>query len=253
MSQVFISGGNHWDERWVTQQNLIAGESIPVQTHRQPGGAAANLYRALISQGHECTFASIYGHEPPPITGPYVTQVGDETSAKYTSIEDRYGNVLYGFADMGLYERALTPAWYRSLIPMADRADAVVVDCNGPDGALIHAGHFDLMVGLAVSPAKVRRLLPILTRLHLLFCNTAEAKALGTHLDKVAQAVVTQGKAGAHLLNWGKRVATYAAPNWHPPSSNGLGDRLAGLTVSGILQGASLTQALPTALKILPC
>ena len=252
-SSIFLSGGNHWDERWVIQQALIPGESIPIQSQRRPGGAAANMCRALIADGHDCTFASVYGQDTPPLTGPYVRQICGENTPRYTSIEDKSGKVLYGLADMELYERGMTADWYRSLIPVAKDADVVVIDCNGPDGVLAHVGWFDFMVGLAVSPAKVCRLRPILDRLQILFCNAAEVKALGADLAKVAQAVVTQGPKGAHLLHWGTCIATFPAPDWTPPSGNGLGDRLAGLTLSRVLAGSPLDQALPDALEALPC
>ena len=226
---------------------------MPIRSKREPGGAAANMARTLESEGHSYTFASVYGHEVPPIKGDLVTQIEGTASARYVSLENDEGAVLHGFADMDIYERYMIIHWYRTLIPAAAKADCVVIDCNGPDGSLASVGWFDCLVGLAVSPAKVRRLLPVLNRLQILFCNAAEAQRLGADLAKVAQAVVTHGADGAEILNWGTSVARFPAPTWTPTSGNGLGDRLAGLTLSRYLDGKPLDQALPEALEALPC
>lgn len=211
------------------------------------------MARVLRAEGLVCTFASVHGAEPPPLNGPFVTQIPSESSARYVSLEDQHGQVLHGFAYMDIYERHMTGPWYQSLIPQAAKADCVVVDCNGPEGALTSVGWFQFMVAVAVSPAKVRRLVPILDRLQLLFCNTAEAEKLGEDLKKVSQAVVTQGAKGAAIFEHGTKVAQFSAPDWTPTSGNGLGDRLAGLTLTRVLQGKALDQALPEALEALPC
>ena len=251
---VFLIGGNHYDETWITSQDLIPGESIPIQTQRQPGGAAANMARVLMHEGLSCTFASVYGDDTlPPLTGPFITPIPGERSARYVSLEDQNGQVLHGFAGMAIYERQMSEAWYAALSRQAAKADCVVVDCNGPEGALAKVAGLPHMVALAVSPAKVRRLVPILDRLQLLFCNAAEAGVLGVDLAQVSQAVVTRGAEGAAIFAHGVEVAHFPAPRWTPASGNGLGDRLAGLTLARVLAGKRLDQALPEALEALPC
>lgn len=249
MTKAFLIGGNHWDERWVVDQDLHSGESVPVKTSRQPGGAVANMARAM--GPIETQLASVYGDTPPPVLGDYQRRIEGASSARYVSLENAEGEVLYGFADMEIYARHMTADWYGGLERPARQADALVVDCNGPEGALASVAAHPFMVALAVSPAKAARLRPILDRLALLFCNQAEAQAFD--LSSVRQAVVTYGKAGAAILERGRVTARFPAPPWQPRSGNGLGDRLAGLTLARVLQGQALDLALPKALEDLPC
>lgn len=253
MMDVLLVGGNHWDETWIANQELIAGESIPVRTSRQPGGAVANMARALRGFGLKAELASVYGHEAPPIEGAHVHCVPDAPSARYVSLETAEGQVLHGFADMAIYEQHMGASWYANLVLAAQQAKAVVWDCNGPEGALPSLPNLKFQAALAVSPAKVARLIPILGNLQILFCNAAEAQFLGAHLDQVAQAVVTYGADGAAIVRGGREVARYAAPAWQPRSANGLGDRLAGLTLAHVLGGMNLDRALERALEDLPC
>ncbi|MGB0785688.1 MAG: hypothetical protein ACPGRH_05975 [Alphaproteobacteria bacterium] len=253
MTHLLVIGGNHWDERWIVSQPLVKGESIPVKTSRQPGGAAANMSRALKAEGYACDFASIYGFEAPPVLGSLITQVQDTPSARYVSLEDAAGKVLNGFADMEIYEKHMTYEWYEALTKNAQSAGSVVVDCNGPEGALAGLGPLNSIFALAVSPAKVRRLVPILDKLRILFCNSSEAQVLGADLKKVSFAVVTRGSKGAAIYEKGRETASYEAPDWNPDSANGLGDRLSGLVLSRVLKGQTLDQALSSALRALPC
>ena len=249
MSGAFLIGGNHWDERWVLSQDLQRGESVPVHTSRQPGGAVANMARAM--QGVEIQLASVYGDTAPPVLGAHQTRVKHASSARYVSLENTNGEVLYGFADMAIYESHMTTAWYEQLGVPAAKSDALVLDCNGPLGALASIGSHPFLVALGVSPAKAGRLSAILGRLDLLFCNQAEARNLD--LSRARRAVVTHGAAGVSLIEGGNVTARFPAPDWQPSSGNGLGDRLAGLTLAAVLQGDPLDQALPKALEALPC
>src|SRR5690606_18404850 len=100
----------------------------------------------------------------------------------YTALLDAEGELIAGFADMGLYDAGFPRQMRRrKLREAADRADAVLCDANMPAPAiaeLIGAPGVQQVHAIAISPAKVIRLQAVLPFLACLFMNAREARTL---------------------------------------------------------------------------
>jgi sugar/nucleoside kinase (ribokinase family) len=170
--------------------------------------------------------------------------------------------LIAGFADMELYELAFPKQMRRAKVREAiDAADAVLCDANLPAVALERLADLargKLLFAIAISPAKVMRLKPVMDRLALLFMNRRETVAL-TGLDRNAdeEAIVaglrrTGLKAGVitsgdrPVLAFDKEdIFTIAPPApRHVADVTGAGDALAGATVAALLRGLTLHSAL---------
>ncbi|RWD59710.1 MAG: carbohydrate kinase, partial [Mesorhizobium sp.] len=102
----------------------------------------------------------------------------DRTTPSYTALIDAEGELIVGLADMALYDLAFPKQMRRSKVREAiAAADAILCDANLPTAALERlvalAGDRPVFA-IAVSPAKVVRLAPLLSDLSLLFMNRRE-------------------------------------------------------------------------------
>ncbi|MGN6469698.1 MAG: PfkB family carbohydrate kinase, partial [Rhizobiaceae bacterium] len=139
-------------------------------------------------------------------------------------------------------------------------ADGVLCDANLPQAALQKlaglAGEKPLFA-VAVSPAKVVRLKPILSRTACLFMNRRESAALsGSKLDdypkELARALAASGLASGVVSAGKESVVGFDAAGAFaidPPcprrtaDSTGAGDALAGATVAALMRGGDLREA----------
>jgi sugar/nucleoside kinase (ribokinase family) len=142
-----------------------------------------------------------------------------------------------------------------------DAVDAVLCDANLPAAALERLAGLAQgkpIFAVAISPAKVVRLTPILDRLALLFMNRREAAAL-TGMEREApiktlvsglqeaglkSGVVTSGN--ETVLGFDAKGSFTIRPPaaQHVADVTGAGDALAGATVAALLKGLDLRQAL---------
>ncbi|RVA64718.1 PfkB family carbohydrate kinase, partial [Mesorhizobium sp. M7A.F.Ca.CA.001.08.1.1] len=186
----------------------------------------------------------------------------DRTTPSYTALIDSEGELIVGFADMALYDLAFPKQIRRSRVrEVIAAADAVFCDANLPTTALerlvaLAAGK--PVFAIAISPAKVVRLLPVLKELSLVFMNRREAMALagvaanaterevvdGLRCSGLVSGVVTAG--GGPMLGFDEAGAFSILPP--PPRKvadvTGAGDALAGATVAALLRGLPLRAAL---------
>src|SRR5690606_17317413 len=97
----------------------------------------------------------------------------DRTTPSYTALLDRHGDLIAGFADMGLYDLAFPKQLRRSSIRDAiNDNDAVLCDANVPQAGLERLASMRSekpFFAIAVSPAKVVRMKIILHALSFLF------------------------------------------------------------------------------------
>ncbi|MBZ9962189.1 PfkB family carbohydrate kinase, partial [Mesorhizobium sp. BR1-1-14] len=186
----------------------------------------------------------------------------DRTTPSYTALIDREGELLVGFADMALYELAFAKQIRRSKVrEEIAAADAVLCDANLPSAALerlVSLAAGKPVFAIAISPAKVVRLTPVLGGLAVAFMNRREAVALAGLDDAASQktvldglrsagldsAVVTAG--GGPVLGFDRDGSFAVVPP--PPRKvvdvTGAGDALAGATVAALLRGMPLRAAL---------
>ncbi|TIW76576.1 MAG: carbohydrate kinase, partial [Mesorhizobium sp.] len=91
----------------------------------------------------------------------------DRTTPSYTALIDAEGELIVGLADMALYDLAFPKQIRRSKVREAiAAADAILCDANLPTAALerlVALAGGRPVFAIAVSPAKVVRLAPLLS------------------------------------------------------------------------------------------
>jgi sugar/nucleoside kinase (ribokinase family) len=236
------------------------------------GGGVFNALRNAVERGCDGALLSVRGGD---MAGEAVARaIGeagiadlsatflDRATPSYTAFVEANGDVVAGLADMGLYDLAFAKLLRRRAVRDAiAEADAVLCDANLPEPALERlaglAGEKPLFA-VAISPAKVIRLRPVLSRIACLFMNRREAAALsGGDVDggpaNMVQALAASGLASGVISAGRERVAGFDADGVfeiEPPSprrtadSTGAGDALAGATVAARMRGEKLREAL---------
>ena len=241
MANVLCIGGCHWDIRLIAHQALLAGESTPVTSKMSAGGAVSNVARALRSKGHLVEIASVVGNNPPEQSRLSKVLTGQE-SGRYITVETASGDLVHGLADLDIYG-AMDAQWYQGLSLASEQFDAVVIDCNAQPQALSCFETSKPLYAVSVSPAKVAHFRDILPRLDGLFLNQSEAAVLDESLQQAAKTLKTLGSNGAALLQYGQEISRWPAPEGRPAHVNGLGDRLTGLVLHGLIQGQAWQDA----------
>ncbi|MHA6685422.1 carbohydrate kinase family protein [Mesorhizobium sp. A556] len=269
---ILAIGGAHIDRRGQVSGPYVPAASNPGRMRDDVGGGVFNALRNAVQRGVSASLLSVRGGDSgadsvaQAIAEAGITDISavflDRSTPSYTALIDRDGELIAGFADMELYELAFPKQMKRAKVREAiDATDAVLCDANLPAAALERL--VDLVQGkplfaIAISPAKVMRLKPVMDRLSLLFMNRRETAAL-TGLDRHAdeEAVVaglrrTGLKAGvitsgnAPVLAFDEEdIFTIAPPApRYVADVTGAGDALAGATVAALLRGQMLHSAL---------
>jgi sugar/nucleoside kinase (ribokinase family) len=270
--KLFAAGGAHIDRRGRVSGSYIPGASNPGIMREEVGGGVFNALRNAVGRGCGGALLSVRGGD---MAGEAVARaIGeagiadlsatflDRATPSYTAFVEANGDVVAGLADMGLYDLAFAKLLRRRAVRDAiAEADAVLCDANLPEPALERlaglAGEKPLFA-VAISPAKVIRLRPVLSRIACLFMNRREAAALsGGDVDggpaNMVQALAASGLASGVISAGRERVAGFDADGVfeiEPPSprrtadSTGAGDALAGATVAARMRGEKLREAL---------
>lgn len=264
-------GGGHIDRRGQVSGNYIAAASNPGTMVEDIGGGTLNALRNAARLGVSCSLVSVRGGDGAgEQVAQAVAQSGiadlsatflDRTTPSYTAFLDRHGDLIAGFADMGLYDLAFPKQLRRSSIRQAIHThDAVLCDANVPATGLERIGALaddKPVFGIAVSPAKVVRFNNILPRLQLLFMNRNEAAALagqtGLSLFDTVGALRDKGLKGGVITAGGDPLTVFDDASMfviEPPAPRkivdvtGAGDALAGVTIAALLNGEPLTEAI---------
>jgi len=264
-------GGAHVDRRGRVLVPFVAGASNPGVMREEAGGGVFNALRGAAARGAASLLVSVRGGDgagEAVAAAAEATGVADASAifldrrtATYTAILDENGDVVAALADMAIYEECFTRALRRRHARDAIRsAGALLVDANPPAAAIALA----LAIGpapahaIAISPAKVGRLAPVLARLSTLFMNRREAAALtGLGEDAAAPAlagalrvlglargVITDGPRPLVLFD-DAGVATLAPPPAEKVADvTGAGDMLAGACAAALLRGLPFRAAL---------
>jgi sugar/nucleoside kinase (ribokinase family) len=264
-------GGAHIDRRGQVSGGYVPAASNPGTMREDVGGGVFNALRMAVRRGVSGSLMSLRGGDAAGETvARAIREAGvmdlsatflDRSTPSYTAILDAEGDLVVGFADMGLYDLAFPKQMRRSsLREAAKQADGLMVDANLPGSALERLTALaepKPIFAIAVSPAKVLRLAPVMDRLTLAFLNRREVHALtGLGHDAPANQIVAglraTGLAGA-LVTAGKQpiigydgTGTFSimppAPR-HVADVTGAGDALAGATVAALLAGRPLRLA----------
>lgn len=265
-----LLGAAHVDRRAKAHAPFHPGASNPGILVDTPGGAAFNAAVALRALGTTVAFlggrggdddgrriaANIDAHGLKDLSATFL----DRKTPTYTAIIDDRGELVAGIADMALYDR-LGPRLLtrRNVREAIDAAQALIIDANLPVEtivAAVEAAGVRPVAAIGVSPAKVRRLLPVLPQLAALFLSRAEAAALveataATNLRLIGEllaelgarrAVISDGALEAAILDGGKMVFQ-RPPIVRPRDVTGAGDTLAAVASAAALGGASFVES----------
>ncbi len=272
LPSILAVGGAHIDRRGRVSGAYVAAASNPGTMREDVGGGAFNALRTAARRGVAAALLSVRGGDGAGETvAQAIARAGiedlsvtflDRGTPSYTAILDPDGELIVGFADMGLYELAFPGQVRRSKLRQAvNAADAVLADANLPEAALARLAvpaSEKPFFAIAISAAKVARLKPLVGRLALLFMNRREAAELtGAAADAPAAELVAALRgvgldAGVVTSGGGPVVAFDAAGAFaiSPPTPRhvvdvtGAGDALAGATIAALLRGFALPDAL---------
>lgn len=270
--RILAVGGAHIDRRGQVSGAYVPAASNPGTMREDVGGGVFNALRSAVRRGVSASLLSVRGGDAAADTvSRAIAKAGiadlsavflDRTTPSYTALIDSEGELIVGFADMALYELAFPKQVRRSKVrEVIAAADAVFCDANLPTAALerlvaLAAGK--PVFAIAISPAKIVRLRPVLGNLAVVFMNQREAVALAG-LDSAASGqdivdglkraglksgVVTAG--GAPMLGFDEAGAFSILPPTPRKVTDvtGAGDALAGATVAASLRGMPLRAAL---------
>ncbi len=270
--KILVLGGAHIDRRGRIAGETAPGASNPGTWFEEPGGGGFNAARNLARLGFDVTMISPRGGDP---IGEMVSEAADfagiddrpfvfldRKTPSYTAIIEKDGNLVIALADMELYRffvpRRLSIRWVRDAFAATD---FILFDANLPEetAAAIVARAKALgkpVAAIAISPAKVVRLLPCLEDIDYLFLNEAEAAALiGLRPEDadawpslladigVTGAVVTRGKRELVAFKDGRALVLQPPISETVADVTGAGDSLAAGTLSALMLGLPLEEA----------
>ncbi|RFC68023.1 MULTISPECIES: carbohydrate kinase family protein [Mesorhizobium] len=263
-------GGGHIDRRGQIAGDYVPAASNPGRMLEDIGGGALNALRNAVQRGQACTFVSVRGGDSAgeqvsrAISDAGIADLSatflDRTTPSYTALLDRHGDLIAGFADMGLYDLAFPKQLRRSTIRhVIATQDAVLCDANIPAiglERLAALSEAQPIFAIAVSPAKVVRLRTILANLACLFMNITEARVLAASADisaiEAAQVLRSTGLQAGVITSGGGELILFdeqGAFSLQPPPPTrlvdvtGAGDALAGVTISALLEGSKFQDA----------
>ncbi|TIQ58549.1 carbohydrate kinase family protein [Mesorhizobium sp.] len=268
--RILALGGAHIDRRGQVSGTYVPAASNPGIMREDVGGGVFNALRSVVKRGVSASLLSVRGGDAAAetvasaIAGAGIDDLSvvflDRTTPSYTALIDTEGELIVGFADMGLYDLAFPKQIRRAKVREAIAGvDAILCDANLPTAALerlvAQAGGRPLFA-IAISPAKVVRLAPLLGDLSLLFMNRREAAALaGADMSgrDLVDALKRLGLAGGVITVGSAPVLGFDQSGVFaidPPAPRqvadvtGAGDALTGATVAALLRGLPLRAAL---------
>lgn len=252
-------GAAHLDRRGTAHAPVVLGTSNPGTVVTELGGVARNVAENLHRLGCRVILCSRTGDDEAgrrvqdqPFDTSLVTLSQTCPTASYTALLDCSGELVVGLADMQVYDE-VTPEVLAPALPSLRTAAIWFADANLPgetlDWLLKQAGPIPVAVD-AISVAKSRRLVPLLSRIPYLFCNLAQAGSLcsgDAFQDPSAAArsllqlgarcgVVTGGATGIAVYESGRVTALPALLADPVRDVTGAGDAL----IAGALYGLSL-------------
>ncbi len=271
-TRIFAVGAAHLDRRGRIAGAYVPAASNPGTMREEVGGGVFNALRNAVRHGAKGSLLSLRGGDLAAETVARTIAEWDiedrsaifldRTTPSYTALLDASGDLIAGFADMGLYDAGFLRQLRRRPVREAvSAADAILCDANMSADAL--AALMRLAGGkpayaIAISPAKVVRLADTLSNLACLFLNLREARTLARIGDDMsaldaakalraaglARAVITQG--AGPLLAFDEDGFFTVAPleTGAVVDVTGAGDAVAGTTVANLMHGATLREAI---------
>lgn len=259
------------DRRGRIEGAYVPAASNPGTMREEVGGGVFNALRNAVRHGVASALLSLRGGDLAGETvARTIMQAGiedlsstflDRTTPSYTALLDADGELIAGFADMGLYEAGFARQMRRrGTSDSVARADAVLCDANMPASAIsalarIAAGK--PLYAIAISPAKVVRFAANLADLSCLFMNVREARTLAQATPEttpveaaralqskgLVRGIITAGE--GELVGFDAQGIFAVTPPQAPSVADvtGAGDATAGVTVAALMRGLPLREA----------
>lgn len=273
LKSVLVLGGAHIDRNGTMEAPYIKGSSIPGTMSEDIGGGAFNIASNLARLNIPVIFSSPRADESltfkirsklqnlPNIVD-FPIQI-EGNSPSYTALKDENGELIAALADMQLYDNLGVENFLtEELQDKIKQTEVLVTDANFPSEVITAIGHLIAenckWYAVATSPAKVKKLLPSLTRLNLLSMNINEAMELTTSTNNsiseimdglqdlgLKTGIITDGPKGLHYFS-DNNIAIKAPPF---PSNNvldvtGAGDATLAGYIASTLRGKYSEEAL---------
>jgi pseudouridine kinase len=270
---VLVIGAAGLDLKGYAAGALRLGATNPGQVRRSVGGVARNIAENLARLGHSVFLISAVANDEAGrwvlertrsagVNVEHVAVIPEGRTGTYLAVLDQQGNLMVAVDDMGILE-TITPRYLQARRALFEQTAMVVLDANLSPAALRMAVRLARRFGVPVaadptSPTLAMRLRPILSELHLVTPNTAEAEALtGLPVPNVDEALF----AARYLTALGVRVAiitmaelglVYAASDLsgHIPAIRteivdftGAGDALTASVIFALLHGIPIEEA----------
>ena len=268
-TKVVVVGGLLIDAVALPLNAVTLHSSNPVTWQHHLGGVAGNVARACALNSPTrliaCIGSDALGSEiesffaRSPISTSLIKRANQQSDT-YTAVLDENRDLLIGLADTKLAQTLTWPE-IQSNLPQVDPV-AIVLDANlSPTCLADTIASCQLLqqsiIGLAVSPVKVQKLIPHASALDLLICNRREAAALGSPTpsasieelgNKLSSLsfkcfVITDGAKPALVQEHQSQILIDAPPTTLVKTVNGAGDALSGATISAWLHGINLADA----------
>lgn len=255
------------------ETDYIIGASIPGTIEEVVGGGAFNVAANLSRLGFGVTFISPRTNDtnsikvanaikPLSISDNPVICGGSTPS--YTALIDRHGELVAALADMKLYDNLSSETFLTDdVIIELKNCQILITDANLPEDVLARISqtisddcHW---YAIAVSPAKVKRYLPVIERIDCLAMNMNEAKAItdrsiASDFSELRKTLERLGLRGAIITNGADEIIAYLEGLEHiilKPKAvedvadvTGAGDATLSGFVSVIETGGGIKQAL---------
>ena len=271
--RVLVLGGAHIDRRGRIFGELVSGASNPGRFIVEPGGGGFNAARNLGLLGISVRMISPRGGDADgERVGDAAAACGvndtpfvflDRQTPSYTAILSEDGNLVVALADMDLY-RAFSPRRLKVRAVREAFAEThwVLCDANLPEATIAAIATLarDLgkpLAAIAISPAKAVRLKGSLALFDYVFMNEAEARALCGNTPDNAEAwpsllrsaglrggVITRGSKPFFAFDDAGTFSLVPPPVEQLVDVTGAGDALAAGTLSALLEGQPLAEAL---------
>ena len=272
---VTVFGGASLDVVAQSAAPPVMGASNPGRAMRIPGGVGFNVAHVLARLGVRTRLVTRVGSDPQGktvieaahaagIDTSAISQSVTAPTAAYHATLDDTGNLIIGIAAMDVISE-ISPAQIGPAATAAPERDFWVVDANLDQDTLaflaVEANNARRPItALTVSPAKARRLSPLLDRLSYLFTNRREGAVLvaddpddanipatriaGTLArTRTTKVVVTNGNEPLAAAS-GTDVRSYAPFRAAVSGVNGAGDAFAAGVIRGLASGHALNDAI---------
>lgn len=270
---VFLCGA-HFDQIMRLNQPAVMGVSNPAKIENIPGGSALNSASTASAFGLNVTLLSPIGDD---LNGQHLAEVCkqrnirsaliqtvEQPTGNYTAIFDSLGDIVIGASDLAIYT-VIDGDWIiRHLVEHLKNDMGLFLNANLEEPLLLASADKACFIAAAtISPAKARRLLPILDQVDCLFTNLGEARILSGLVDAeahelaawannkgVSAGTISQG--ADNLIYWHDGTIGEVMPQKIEDliDVNGAGDALAGAVLAALAFGKTFPDAVSFANQV---